>query len=358
MSVRRLASLSAILFLNLLVGFLYIQPSKIRTLKSNSVNDTEVFTYNSLITSHVDKAENCTNETLITSTDSYTPEIALSVSSSFTLNPRDFCSTKNLKGKGKMTLLILVCTAIPNNKQRETIRKTWGSIAVANNNTGYVRLAFLVGSTNNATLQQQLEHEYLEHSDIIQQNFVDSYQNLTLKSVMLLKWVSEFCPNVQFVLKTDDDMYVNVPNLVYSLSRFPIKSNVIYGVLFKKAKPDRNPRAKWYVPKNQFDGNVFPDYLSGTGYVMSRDVVPKLLEASSTLPFLVMEDVFITGLCASQYHIKRYNIRGFAYWRRLPTGCAFKDAITGHHVTVKDMIKIWKELQKKPLICRPPKKKG
>ncbi|GBN07739.1 Beta-1,3-galactosyltransferase 1 [Araneus ventricosus] len=360
MTARRFASWTILLFLNLIIGFLYMQPNRIRTLINSPFNDTEVFTYNSMIASPIDKLENYTNETLTkSSTDSYTPEIALSsVSFNFTLNPRDLCSPKTLKNKGKISLLILVCTAVPNNKQRQTIRETWGSPAASTNNTGYARLAFLVGSTSNAILQQQLEQESSQYSDIIQQNFVDSYQNLTLKSIMLLKWVSEFCPDVQFVMKTDDDMYVNIQNLMYSLKRFPIKSNVIYGVLFKKAKPDRNPRAKWYVPKNQFDGDVFPDYLSGTGYVMSRDVVPKLLEASATLPFLVMEDVFITGLCASQCHVKRYNIRGFAYWRRPPTGCSFKDAITGHHVTIKDMIKIWKELQKRPLICRPPKKKA
>uniref|UniRef100_A0A2L2YDT5 Hexosyltransferase n=1 Tax=Parasteatoda tepidariorum TaxID=114398 RepID=A0A2L2YDT5_PARTP len=174
---------------------------------------------------------------------------------------------------------------------------------------------------------------------------------------MLLQWVSQFCPNVQYVLKTDDDMYVNVANLLNMLIRVPVKSNVMYGVLFKKAKPNRNSAAKWFVPKKQFDGSVFPDYLSGTGYVMSRDGLPKLLDASAALPFLVMEDVFITGLCASESHVRRFNVRGFAYWRRPPTGCAFKDVITGHHVTPSDMKKIWKELQKRPLICRKSKKK-
>jgi hypothetical protein len=40
--------------------------------------------------------------------------------------------------------------------------------------------------------------------------FQDTYHNLTLKTVMGLKWTSIFCPQVKFVLKTDDDIYVNV----------------------------------------------------------------------------------------------------------------------------------------------------
>lgn len=316
--------------------------------------DTEFVIERTLVPSAENKTTNATRNETISKTIPYVPSVSFPLDFNFTLNPSDLCSTKNLKSK--MTLLILVCTAVPNFLQRQTIRETWGSVVV--NNTGYVRLAFLVGSTINTTVQKELENEAVQHSDIIQQNFVDSYQNLTLKSIMLLKWVTGFCPDVQYVLKTDDDMYVNVGNLIKSISKFPVKSNVMYGVLFKKAKPNRNPSAKWFVPKNQFDGDMFPDYLSGTGYMMSRDVVPELLEASATLSFLVMEDVFITGLCASQCRVKRYNIRGFAHWRRLATGCAFKDVITGHHVSVKDMIKIWRELQKRPLVCKQLKKKA
>lgn len=355
MSIRRIASIILLLLLNLIIGFIYIEPIKVAvTLISSSANESEAFTENTLLTKYEKITGNATNETF---TGVVKPEITLPLHSNFIINPQDLC-TRGTKVKSKLSLLILVCTAVSNAKQRETIRNTWGSIASENNNTDYVRLGFLIGSTKSAILQEQIEQESAKYSDIIQQDFLDSYKNLTLKSIMLLEWVTAYCPNVQYVLKTDDDMYVNVPNLINTLIKLPVKSNVMNGVLFRRAKPNRHPTAKWYVPKSQFEGDTFPDYLSGTAYVMSRDVIPKLLEASSTIPFLVMEDVFITGLCAGQSHVKRYNVRGFAHWKRPPTGCAFKDAITGHHVTVNDMKKIWKELQRKPLMCRIIKKKS
>ncbi len=46
----------------------------------------------------------------------------------------------------------------------------------------------------------------------------DTYHNLTLKTVMGLKWASIFCPQAKFVLKTDDDIYVNLPLLLDALS--------------------------------------------------------------------------------------------------------------------------------------------
>lgn len=44
-----------------------------------------------------------------------------------------------------------------------------------------------------------------------------------------------------------------------------------------------------------YSGNIYPNYLSGTGYVMSMDVVAKLYNASLTTPLLHLEDVYLTG---------------------------------------------------------------
>lgn len=52
------------------------------------------------------------------------------------------------------------------------------------------------------------------HGDILQEDFVDSYMNLTIKSVMGLKWASTHCPQARFLMKTDDDMFINVPSLL------------------------------------------------------------------------------------------------------------------------------------------------
>ena len=43
--------------------------------------------------------------------------------------------------------------------------------------------------------------------------FQDIYYNLTLKTVMGLKWSSIYCSQAKYVMKTDDDIFVNVPLL-------------------------------------------------------------------------------------------------------------------------------------------------
>lgn len=51
-----------------------------------------------------------------------------------------------------------------------------------------------------------------------------------------------------------------------------------------------------YMPQYIFSEGFYPNYLSGTGYVMSRDVVNKLYKAALKTPIIHLEDVYITGI--------------------------------------------------------------
>ena len=155
-------------------------------------------------------------------------------------------------------LLVIVCSAVSNTDARNAIRDTWmkakrvqnGTLLSALENiTLGVKVAFLLGETTNETIQNDVYLENELHGDIIQEGFYDSYLNLTLKSVMLLKWVTTYCPEVSFVLKTDDDMFVNIPALVGYLSTIH-RQNVIVGYLFCHARPVKDLRSKWLVQLN------------------------------------------------------------------------------------------------------------
>lgn len=58
------------------------------------------------------------------------------------------------------------------------------------------KLVFLLGlpaSENHTDVQSKIEEEVKTYGDIIQEDFIDSYNNLTLKSIMMLKWVNNKC---------------------------------------------------------------------------------------------------------------------------------------------------------------------
>ncbi|XP_076105613.1 beta-1,3-galactosyltransferase 1-like, partial [Mytilus galloprovincialis] len=216
-------------------------------------------------------------------------------------------------------LAVIVCAAAENFRQRITIRKTWGSVAKTNKE---IALVFMLGKTSDSNVQQEILNESNLYHDIIQEDFVDSYRNLTYKSVAMLKWSYTYCPSAQYVLKADDDMFVNLEYLLNVLKHKRLKETVI-GLKVTGARPNQDKSSKWYAPKELFNGTVYPPYCSGTSYVISGDSVKKLYSASLDTPYFYIEDVFITGICRTRANIKISNDQGFIGHKPTASGCFF-----------------------------------
>ena len=69
---------------------------------------------------------------------------------------------------------------------------------------------FLLGETRKQRDQDLLEIENKEHGDLVQGTFMDTYRNLTYKNIMGKLWISQFCNQAEFVIKTDDDTYIDL----------------------------------------------------------------------------------------------------------------------------------------------------
>lgn len=92
--------------------------------------------------------------------------------------------------------------------------------------------------------------ESVEHKDLIIENFIDSYHNLTIKSIMMLKWIKNNCPKAQFIMKIDDDVYLNLPKLISFVKSDRVKSNdFLIGKLYTSERPHRDKNSKWLVFK-------------------------------------------------------------------------------------------------------------
>ncbi|KAM3956217.1 uncharacterized protein ACR2FA_009812 [Aphomia sociella] len=193
------------------------------------------------------------------------------------------------------------------------------------------KLVFLLGlpaHDNDSSIQSKIEEEVEKYGDIIQEGFVDSYNNLTLKSIMMLKWITNKCnESVRYILKTDDDMYINVPNLVLNLRNrskeydekvskgYKEKEHLLIGDLICGARPVLDSNNKWYSPRYMYGGRVYPRYLSGTGYALSADAAPPLYDAALRTNYFHLEDIYITGMCALRAHprIVPRDDPGFTY---------------------------------------------
>jgi hypothetical protein len=141
------------------------------------------------------------------------------------------------------TLLIVVISAVENFARRDLIRQTWASPHFVD--VEWIEIIFLVGTTlfENQTIQDRLQKENVEYKDLVQVNVVDSYANLTLKSIALLHWAHGHCPGAQLVFKCDDDNYINwnvlskiLPNLNDTRSIYGTPVPTLYAERWKSKK--------------------------------------------------------------------------------------------------------------------------
>jgi beta-1,3-galactosyltransferase 1 len=107
----------------------------------------------------------------------------------------------------------LIATVPSNYLVRKVNRETW--LTPSHNNTGQVRHAFLIGTTNDEILTSQVKQEHVNFGDIIQFSFYESYRNLTLKTLMGFKWATEFCSSAHFIMHGEYYMSSSRKNLRY-----------------------------------------------------------------------------------------------------------------------------------------------
>ncbi|XP_070501525.1 uncharacterized protein [Chironomus tepperi] len=235
----------------------------------------------------------------------------------FTYSPPDICNAS-------LQLIIVVTSAPGNVKARNAIRQTWGQF----NSTDPVKLVFIVGNSIPKN-EKNLKDEYAAHADIIHGNFIDSYYNLTLKTISMLEWIKSNCKMAKFILKADDDTFINVNKLLDVIKSRNDDKMTIYGRVGHDWTPFRDPQSKYYISYDEFADSVFPDFTSGPAYLMTSDCAELIYNETLEHKYLKLEDVFITGIIASQLHIQRIDLKEFV--NEKPTEvdpCQLKDVFS------------------------------
>lgn len=220
----------------------------------------------------------------------------------FHIDHADLCSDS-------VRVVNVILTAAHHKDERERLRKEFPI-------PSDWRRVFIVGHPIvNATYQTrcrdgdmmvcQIDHAVEEdayrenhlNGDIIFGNFFDTYQNLTIKTSAMLKWVTSRCPTAEYLFKMDDDVLPNFPVLQRMFHEWSetgrteqrwVGLRMTYNAL---RKGYRNT-----VTYEEFPGLRYPYYASGSKYVMSMDVVHVMAAMSERVAFLPIEDVFM-GIC-------------------------------------------------------------
>lgn len=240
----------------------------------------------------------------------------------------------------EMDLVIIIMSAPTHLEARMAIRQTWGHFGQRSD----ISILFMLGATMDSKVETILRKEQKTYNDVIRGKFLDSYSNLTLKTISTLEWVDNYCSKVKFLLKTDDDMFINVPRLQAFTIKHARDKNVIFGRLAKKWKPIRNKKSKYFVSQAQFKHAVFPDFTTGPAYLLSSDIVRKLYDAALDQTYLKLEDVFVTGIVADKLGIKRIHANEFLNKKISYSACNVQRGISIHMVKYSEQFDLWKKL--------------
>lgn len=108
--------------------------------------------------------------------------------------------------KKRLSLLVTVISAPYNLEERNAIRRGWGKTASESKNVAF---AFVVGKPSNDKMDELIS-ESDKFQDLIIIDHLDTYNNLTLKTLAAFDYLLSTCPQAQYLLKTDDDMFIQV----------------------------------------------------------------------------------------------------------------------------------------------------
>lgn len=201
------------------------------------------------------------------------------------------------------SLIVFVTSDVKHRDRRRTIRATWGRVLRP-------KPIFILGVSNNVTDNQIAIEEAHLYQDMIIEDFRESYQNLTLKTMFALKHFLRLTPNESFFLKIDDDVFLNVFRLEHIMKKYQDTPGII-GHLELKRYAHRDKESKWFTPRWMLNREALPSFINGPAYLISGSLVKKIYETALDTPLISLEDVFITGIISDILKIPLYHNTGF-----------------------------------------------
>lgn len=189
-------------------------------------------------------------------------------------------------------VLLAINSASANFDRRMAIRETLRVWAKERNQT----ILFFLSNPTDASLRKQIKSESKLYRDIILLPIDESYYLLAFKVLAIMNWARNNCLKIKFLIKSDDDMFINLPSLYKFLESKEAAADTIYGKVEKLTRPIRDWYSRWYMSSTDYPHEFYPDFASGQIYILTADLLPKLLKAASQVKPIYLEDVWITGI--------------------------------------------------------------
>ncbi|XP_071526449.1 uncharacterized protein [Panulirus ornatus] len=218
----------------------------------------------------------------------------------FLIEEADFCQ----KRPG-LQVIAYVHSSIMRVKQRNETRATWANASAYDmgHMSVHVGAVFMVGRAKNDVERQIVQEESQRYHDIVQGDYGDHYRLLSYKGLSALHWINLHCLHVPWTLHADDDTHIDIFLYYKALQELDEESREqficshMYGPALRWGR--------WKVRYEEYPAKNYPLYCSGGAWFLQTKFVPQLLKASRSVPFLWVDDAYLTGLLANKAGIKK-----------------------------------------------------
>ncbi|KAF8095735.1 hypothetical protein N665_0323s0003 [Sinapis alba] len=250
-----------------------------------------------------------------------------------------------------LDLVIGVFSTANNFKRRMAVRRTW--MQYDDVRSGRVAVRFFVGLHKSPIVNLELWNEARTYGDVQLMPFVDYYSLISWKTLAICIFGTEV-DSAKFIMKTDDDAFVRVDEVLLSLSLINNTRGLIYGLINSDSQPIRNPDSKWYISYEEWPEEKYPPWAHGPGYIVSRDIaesVSKLFKEGN-LKMFKLEDVAM-GIWIADLRKHGLEPHYENDGRIISEGC--KDGyVVAHYQSPAEMTCLWRKYQetKRSICCR------
>ncbi|KAL3836524.1 hypothetical protein ACJMK2_021948 [Sinanodonta woodiana] len=267
-------------------------------------------------------------------------EVITPYNQTYLIDGRDICNVSP-----PPFLLLFVLSLPKNTGERQAIRQTWGSNANENGASFIIstKLMFMLGRMANETLSGKvLQKETTKYKDIVQADIVESRHNLTNKMMNGLRWVKTYCPKVKYILKADEDTFINVARFSDYLMKNPnINNKTIHGYLYPRGGMVQR-EGRYAVRNEELPSAQYPPYLSGTSYILPFDVISDMLDLAERLPYCPIDDAFMTGVLRAILDVKIQHSQDFTHMLDMKMSpCRFHTHIAVTNIDINCMHALW-----------------
>ena len=241
-----------------------------------------------------------------------------------------FENTDRLKtNSSRFKLVVLVSTHALHTGRRKLIRYYWGNHSRWS--TPFQWKVIFVTGFFSSFQKIQLHAEADTYKDTLIESVEEDFYTLSFKVMLGLKWVQANL-KYDFLLKCDDDVFVNIDRLMRLLLT---TRDQYFGQKMEFQPVEREGR--YGVSVEEHPSPIYDPFCSGGGFVLSHLTVSRMIPFFNWVNPLKIDDAYI-GKIVTKAGIKAIHYGGFSMYN---FGCLFeKHLVVSHPVKEERCMKL------------------